>query len=120
MLSTKEQILIKDIQNDAEKEELKLGYRRCEYMLIYELTRYAILCSERDNQDKALAFLKKAEAFYHDNNAQESLPPVSSGTRLSQLDDLNSESSKDMFTYVLFYLGQVRLSKNNFYVYTFF
>lgn len=75
-------------------------------MLIYELTRYAILSSERDNQDKALALLKKAEGFYHDNNAQESLPPVPSG-RLSQLDDLNSESSKDMFTYVLFYLGQV-------------
>lgn len=102
-------MLTKDIENAEETEELKLGYRRCEYMLIYELTRYAILCSERDNQDKALSLLKKAESFYHDNKAQESLPPVPAGTRLAHLDDLNSESSKDMFTYVLFYLGQVQI-----------
>ncbi|ODM97038.1 KIF1-binding protein [Orchesella cincta] len=106
LLSNQDEVLSRDKDNEAQTEELKLGYRRCEYMLIYELTRYAILCSERDNQEKALELLRKAEVFYHDNKAQESLPPIPSGTRLSQLDDLNSESSKDMFTYVLFYLGQ--------------
>lgn len=105
-MSKKDEILTETTNADPELEELKLGYRRCEYMLIYEYTRYAILCSERDNQDKALELLKTAEVFYHDSKAQESLPPVPSGTKLSQLDDLNSESSKDMFTYVLFYLGQ--------------
>jgi hypothetical protein len=79
-------------------------------MYIYELTRYAILCSERDNQGQALELLMKAEVFYHDQRVNESLAPLEPNSLLGLLDSLNPESSKEMFTYVLFYLGQVRSS----------
>lgn len=95
--------------NSLNNEEMMRAKDRVKYMYIYELTRYAILCSERDNQTKALEFLKKAEAYYHENCTAENLqPPLDPSSLLGMLDSLNSETSKDMFTYVLFYLGQVR------------
>jgi len=88
-------------------QEFEYGILRCRYMLVYELTRYAILCSERDNQDKALSLLKRAEEYYHTHASKEVEIPSGYGTILSELDSLNPQKSYDMFTYVLFYLGQV-------------
>lgn len=88
--------------------EIKYGYLRVRYMLIYELTRYAILCSERDNQEKALALLTRAEEFYHKQGGKDNLQITSrKWPILIDLDSLNSQSSFEMFVYVLFYLGQV-------------
>ena len=114
-ISLIEQVL--DLENTAspeekeslEYEEFKYGLVRCRYMLIYELTRYAILCSERDDQEKALCLLKRAEEFYHSHDSQDIEAPTGFSPLLSELDSLNPQKSSEMFTYVLFYLGQVIL-----------
>jgi len=103
--------LTKELDCDSVEESLEIqsGKERCNYMLIYEWTRYAILWSQRDDQEKALEFLKKAEVFYHSNKNNKGFDSSGTTTKsiLQAINSLNSESSKDMFTYVLFYLGQV-------------
>lgn len=100
-------LTLSQLSGDEIELEFKRGRDRVKYMYIYELTRYAILSSERDKQEKALEVLKKTEEFYHENGTTENLPPPEPNSLLGMLDSLNAESSKDMFTYVLFYLGQV-------------
>ncbi len=91
------------------RQEFEYGLVRCRCMLIYELTRYAILCSERDDQVLALTLLKRAEEFYHTHESGDTEVPIGSSTLLifNELDSLNPQKSSEMFTYVLFYLGQV-------------
>lgn len=99
-------------EGDKFAEDIRIGLIRCRYMLMYELTRYAILCSERENQDKALELLRRAEEFYHKELGPDTQGKITvkKDTPFGMLNSLNSESAIDMFTYVLFYLGQVSLN----------
>ena len=94
-------------EEDPNSEDLKSGLLRSRYMYLYELTRYAILCSERENQQKALELLKRAEEFYHTEKAAQGKILIKKDTPFGMINSINSESAHDMFTYVLFYLGQV-------------
>ena len=81
--------------------EIQYGFLRIRYMLIYELTRYAILCSERDNQEKALALLTRAEEFYHTKGGKDTIQVSSEEwPLLGALDSLNPQWSSEMFVYV--------------------